>query len=155
MENLSLLLCFFLGCPLPLFTIVNVHFLHYYLSLHAYAREPPLNHLDLTSLGSTFPSNLVHNCHLSIFTGRETEKGKGAQSPWDIYSTRPDQPRDISPHPISNLSTTKVSSTLRHFSLPRAAGGMFPLRFAKSFLHAPSFFFLCYFLDRRGRGWIL
>ena len=34
--------------------------------------EPPFNHLDSTSLESTFPRIFAHNCHFSLFAVRAT-----------------------------------------------------------------------------------
>ena len=51
--------------------------------------------------------------------------------------------------PTSDLFPAKVSPNHAtcHFALPRAAEGMIPLRIEKSFLHALTLFFFCYFND--------
>ena len=65
--------------------------------------------------------SLAYLLTISIFAFLQTGQhnmGKGAQIPWTRSCTQPTHPRDIAPHPISHLCSTKVSSTLR-CSIPR------------------------------------
>ena len=57
------------------FLILNFRFWGYYVASRAYARKPPFNHLDLTSLESTLPRILTHNFHLSLIAGITIEQG--------------------------------------------------------------------------------
>ena len=100
------------------FLRLNVNFWNYYFNLHTYAREPPLNHLDSTSSDQLSLVYLLTIDIYKILWAGQHIKGKGAQSPRVCYALQPTHPREISPHPISQLSTAKVSSTLRH-AIPR------------------------------------
>ena len=102
---------------LPLILIVNIQFLKYHVPSRAYARKPPFNHLYSTSSESTFLCILAHNCHFSIFQWQDN-KEKITQIPWVRSAPQSTHPIDIETHPISHLSTSKVSSMLRR-TIPR------------------------------------
>ena len=110
---------------LPIVLIVNLHFLNYYGPPCAYARETPFNHLDSASLGSTFPHILAHNYHFSLFVGRQNNITRVKVR---ISHERAPPPNRTTPetsraHPISHLSTTKVSFTPR-CNIPRRCAPM-------------------------------
>ena len=78
---------------IPVVLILNVHFRNYYITSRDYVREPPSNHLDLTSLELTLPLILVNNCYLYSHVLRQYNRTRGKacrsheRAPLPILST--------------------------------------------------------------------
>ena len=103
---------------LNFFPMLNVQFRNYYVPSCVCVRGPPFNHLDSTysyrlSLTSSLTISVSH-----FSRAGQQNKGKVAQIPWARSTTQPSHPRDITHHPISHLSTSKVISTPR-CAIPR------------------------------------
>ena len=90
-----------------------------------YTREPPFNHIDLTSSGLTFPRILARNITISIshfsWAGRKIEQGDRSADPMrTLFSPTGTPPRNgAPPHLPRILCWGKLAP--RHFALLRAA----------------------------------
>ena len=113
-------------------------------------REPPFINVDLTPLELTFPCIFPHNFHLSLLVGRIIEQGRRRTEPTGALHCSP-LPNMITPEilhpPHLPLIPHQDNFALHYFAFPRASLGIFPLRFAKSFLRALTLFLLWYWLD--------
>ena len=98
----------------------------------AYVREPPFNHLDPTSLESTFPQILAHNFHLSLFVGKQENRTRGNMRRSHERAPLPNLPTPaILRPPHLPLIHRQGKRAPRNFISTRAAEVMFPLRFTK------------------------
>ena len=111
-----------------------------------YLGEPPINHIYLTSLESTFPHILTHNFHFSLFAVRTIEQGESSAHPMRAlhYPTCPPQRHCVPPHLQPTPRQGNLRTAPRHFASPNADGGTSPLHCMKYFLFALTPFFLCY-----------
>ena len=104
----------------------------------------PLQPLRLDFFRSTFPRILAHHCHFSLFAGRTTEQRERRAYPMSalLSPTRPPHKNCSPPHLPLIHRQGKLQAAPLHSASPRAAAGMFSLRFLKYFLCSLTVFFL-------------
>ena len=125
--------------------LLNLHVWNYYAPSRTYVREPPFNNFDSTSSESTFPSHPRSQFPFLTFCEQENRTRGKAQIPSAHSAPQPSYSRNIAnPHLPLISRQVNIYAAPCHSACPRAAGGRFPLRFTKSFLHALTLFFLRY-----------
>ena len=105
------------------------------------ARLNPLQPLIIDFFGIDFPSHPCSQLTFINFCGQDNRTRVKAR----IYHEHALLPKlNPPPHTHLPLLPRHGKSALSQFMSPRASGGIFPLCFAKSFLHAITLLFLCY-----------
>ena len=121
--------------------------------MYPHALEPPFDYLDLTpsdqlSLVSLLTISISH----FLWEGRQN-KGKGTQGLRLRSASQPTYLRDITPHPIYHVSTTKVRSAPRHSAMLEEC---FTCVSKYSFSMHPPWSSLCISLTRwGGKGYLI